>query len=335
MNQLATNSAIPTGDFVGSSWGASPFWTPYAEAIADHYPIQVPLYLTTSVDLVKSPGEIPFVTVVTRPNQYDVLIIGASAWFISVTVATENWTYVNITHEESGIPWATPTRIGYIPLAALAGIGLRGFNFPMPIVRLPEAFFLPAHSKLKLDWTVLNANLVGPPVVITVKLTFVGVQLINNTPGFKAPSRVVMPNGEIIAVGSRLPWFATMPVGEYQSRRIDDFQIDGANQVTQFTMSDDCDVEIHDAFSNASTDVTKRLLAKISDTGEQTFWTPALTASQAIFGNQGDANPGRPFTKPYLLKSRHRLQTILQNAFFDIPLDSSVITYRGVRLCEY
>src|SRR6266540_2016116 len=80
-NTAVRSHGIETGDWVGSAWASSPKWTPYAQAIAAHYPIQVPWYSTHSV----TPSVLTTVptAVVTRPNLYDVLIIGASAFVVS------------------------------------------------------------------------------------------------------------------------------------------------------------------------------------------------------------------------------------------------------------
>src|SRR6266508_556788 len=81
-NETTRLHRIETGDWVGSACRSSPKWTPYAQAIADHYPIQVPWYSTHTVT-PNNVNSIPTV-VVTRPNLYDVLIVGASAAVISV-----------------------------------------------------------------------------------------------------------------------------------------------------------------------------------------------------------------------------------------------------------
>src|SRR5262245_5139154 len=124
MNAETQHRTIETGDFVGAAWGASPYaLTPYAEAIASHYPIQVPWLLSTPITIGgATPGPGPLV-VSTRPQLYDVLIVGMSARAVNVIADTgESFVEViglQITHKETGIPWAAPNTLGFVPLPAI------------------------------------------------------------------------------------------------------------------------------------------------------------------------------------------------------------------------
>lgn len=325
---------IDTGDWVSSAWGFSPEWTPYAQEIADHYPIQVPVYLTFNVSL-PSVTPPPRLVQVTQPQQHPTLIFGASAVVDDIAgesgFVEPNFIYLNVTHQETGIPWGVPNRIGFFPLPAIAGIA-GGAPAQAPevfitsIVKLPEAFFLPAHHRLKLEWTRL-----GQLTVTTLRMTFVGVQLIHPQPGFRAPTKITMPNGNEIAVGSRLPWLATVPIGRFSGGgQVGVFPV--GEQVSQFLPPQDCDVEIHDCFSN---DAGILIQSKLTDMGSHTDWTPNFTPQEAIFGFMRQVNPALPFAKPHLLRRGHRMQIAMVNNNPALIFGGLTATMRGVRLCEY
>jgi hypothetical protein len=326
-----------TVPFINAAWGLTPRFTPYAKAIVDHYGGAWPWYWTTTADLDPANG-ITRLTQVMRPQDHDVLILGASATIAGVGLTGWQFIYLNITHEETGIPWAVPGKIGFFPVGALASraVGLVGAD-PLvsasSILKLPEAFFLPAHNRLKFDWQWIFQT----DIPSTTRLTLIGLQLTSPRNG-EALRRVTMPDGKEINVGDRLPWFATIPLGEYQSNALNDFQIDGQQQVTQFTHPMDCDVEVHDIFCNFTESfaaASNILMIKIADMKSKTFWTPRLTEFRVLFGGEDDVCPARGFTRPYLLKRGHRLQTLIQNNTNATTVDAVSTTYRGVRLCEY
>jgi len=335
-NTAVRSHGIETGDWVGSAWASSPKWTPYAQAIAAHYPIQVPWYSTHSV----TPSVLTTVptAVVTRPNLYDVLIIGASAFVVSAgdpTLSQIGLYGLQVTHQETGIPWAAPNTIGFSPVASFSGINLN----PTPIIKLPEAFFLPAKTRLKIEWVKLTD---ATPSSYTIVFTFVGVQLINYKQDFQAPQWVTMPNGDTIPVGSRLPWFGTIPFGSRNAagRAFGAYSLNQGQQVVQFLPPSDCSVEIHDAYTNVETgstfgDTPILLTMKITDMRAVSDWTPGLTPVTAVFGNETQVYPVLPFTKPHLLRVGHRTAITMQNNSTAVQALSGTITLRGVRLCEY
>src|SRR6266545_618990 len=271
-NETTRLHRIETGDWVGSAWRSSPKWTPYAQAIADHYPIQVPWYSTHTVT-PNNVNSIPTV-VVTRPNLYDVLIVGASAAVISVgdpTFSQIGLFGLQVTHKQTGIPWVAP-----------------------------------------------------------------------NTIGFQAPEWITMPNGNTIPVGSRLPWFGTIPFGTRNAagRVFGAYSLNQGQQVVQFLPPSDCSVEIHDAYTNVETgstfgDSPILLTMKITDMRAVSDWTPGLTPVTAVFGNETQVFPDLPFTKPHLLKVGHRTAITMQNNSTAVQALSGTVTLRGVRLCEY
>lgn len=343
MNGQIGSRRINTGDFVGSAWTASPQWSPYAQAIADHYPIQVPWFQTERVVLSNTPADLSIpVTVVTRPYLYDVLIFGISA-DQDAPIATAGMAYLNITHQETGIPWVAPGQIGYSPLPAFAGMTSIGSNGSpiMNVMKLPEAFFLPKHTQLKLDW--LRSELDVTPDV-TIKLTLVGVQLINHSGGFEAPKRVAIPDGEI-EVGSRIPWFATIPFGARPdtaaSRLFFDYNLNALQQVVQYCPPNDCDVEIHDTYASFLDSTFEfsgslsLLRTKLDTTRVREDWTPQFTPPRAVFGSLIEINPAMPFPKPELLKTGRKLTITAQNNTTGNNMNEGTVTFRGVRQCLY
>lgn len=138
------DTLLNNGDFVGSSWDG-PLWTPYAERIASHYRRIVPWYSSLSSGLSAPPSRN---TVLTRPYQHDVLIFGCSAFVTGGVTDTDGQSiYLQVTHDETGLTWATPNVLNSAPLPAYAGINLRR----TPILRLPDVFFLPKGTTLRLD----------------------------------------------------------------------------------------------------------------------------------------------------------------------------------------
>src|SRR5690348_2075959 len=100
----ATNTAhhcqINTGNFVPPN--NPPAWTPYAQAIADLYRVQVPLFVTVPTTLTGV--ALQQRTVLTQPSQYDALIFGAQ-----IDPGDDNDSgqsvFVNLYNEGDGINW--------------------------------------------------------------------------------------------------------------------------------------------------------------------------------------------------------------------------------------
>jgi hypothetical protein len=347
-NQATKTCRIDTGDFVGSAL-TGPEWTPYAQRIADHYPVQLLWYLTKQQTLVVAdPRNLQApVTQTIRPQLYDVLILGMSALIVGEALLDNgNYIYLQITDLETGIPWVAPNMIGYAPVPAFAGINAdpsTGTFFPMPVLKLPEAYFLPKGTRLKLDWFPIQET-DGDPVNLNVRLTMIGVQLINHAPGFKAPTHVTMPNGDTIPVGSRLPWFGCVPFGQRDiilgQRILQDFSLQDDEQALQFLPPLECNLELHDAYANFLAQTVRpaakvNLKLKLNDMRDNGDWTPEFSPSPAIFGNEEQVYPARPFAKPHLVRKGHRPALVMFNNSGAGALNRGTVTLRGVRLCEY
>jgi hypothetical protein len=344
MNEQIIPRRIDTGDFVGSAWTSSPIWTPYARGIAAHYPIQVPLFLTTPITLSNVPADLNRPRVVlTRPQLYDSLIFGMS-FTQNADINTAGQTYLNITHQETGIPWVAPNTIGFAPLPAFAGyIGLSSVGFPvMFISKLPDAFFLPRGTQLKLEF--LPTRLDVTPAV-NIILNMYGVQLINHAAGSRAPETVTMPNGETIRVGSRLPWFGCVPFGARPNvaglRLFFDYELNPLEQTVAYGPPSDCDVEVHDTYASfldsADEFSTNRSLlrTKVDDTRIREDWTPQFVPVQAVYGSLIQLNPTMPYVKPQILQRDHKILVVAQNNNLEGVVDDGTVTFRGVRRCEY
>jgi len=318
------------GDWIGSQL-KGPEWTPYAQAIAEHYPIQVPWFYTLPSNLTTTPQR---QTVLTRPQQHDVLIFGASAIVRGGFFDEGNYIFLQITHQETGIPWVVPNIVGSVPLPAIAGAVNVAFNPNTTMtLKLPEAFFLPKHNRLKLDW-IAQTDFANTNALIT----FMGIQLI----GRESPKEIKIPNGDTIPIGSRLPWFITLGLGEFlNSTSGVFFALDANVQSAQFTAPQDCDIEIHDCYFNSKyeniTGVnTDNLTLKLTEMGREGNWTPAPAPQTAVFGDERQVNPTLPFTKPFLLRAGHKLSFVDQNNLTPAAsLVQGLLTFRGVRLCQY
>lgn len=347
MNEPLALRRIDTGDFVGNAWNSSPRWTPYGRAIAAHYPIQVPLFQSIPVTLSNVPADLSIAQVIlTRPQQYDVLIWGLSA-SQSPTIQQAGQAYLNITHEETGVPWVVPNQIGYAPLPAFAGMNtVGGFGGPnMPVMRLPEMFFLPKNTRLRLSF--LRSRLdVTPSVNILMNLH--GVQLINHRFGFQTPDKITMVNGEEIPVGSRVPWLACIPYGARPNvaagRAFFDYELIGLQQTVSYTPSSDCDVEICDIYASFLDSTfenfadVRLLRTKLDDTRERNDWTPQFIPVQSIFGSMINLDPCMPYPKPHILRADHKILMTAQNndtGGISNPVNDGTVTFRGVQRCKY
>ena len=321
-----TNTLLNNGDFVGSSW-TGPLWTPYGERIASHYRNIVPWYLTVASGLGAPPSRN---TATTRPYQHDVLIFGCSATVEEETTGNDGqFILLQVTHNETGLTWATPNVVNAAPLPAYAGINLRS----TPVLPLPDVFFLPKHTTLRLDW---SATFFADQAH-DARITFVGVQLIDPFEGH-APRTIMMPDDTTIRVGDRVPWFGTCGIGERDNvsgLQGLGFNLNPLEQRAQFLVSADCDVEIHDLYSNDVGEFDDDdLLVKLVDMGTPTNWNPTKSPIEAVFGGERSVDPGLSFVKPYLLKKNHRI-SILSQDNINADTVNGLLTLRGVRLCEY
>lgn len=308
-------------------WG--PHLTPYARAIMAAYRVCAPSFITVPTNLTGTTRE--EVQVLIDPFENDVLLIGAGiSMGTSFNGDFGQQIFLNVSDLQTGSFWSTPGPIDASPATSFGGSRAN----VMPVLKLPEAFFLPANVQLKHLWKVFSTTATGG------SLTWMAIQLIDPIGG-KAPYSVQMPDGSNVKVGSRVPWFSTIGLGtEISVLGSPNYALAGNDaQCVQYLPSQDCDVEITDIACNFFTqsDVSsmpENIRIAIADRKQPRFWTPTNTPSTAVFGDFSKVYPAMPFTKPYTLKRGHRLELIIQNKN-EAVINNAYATVRGVKLCDY
>jgi len=313
-----------------SAYGG-PKISPYAQAIADRYDVVIPDWLTVPFHLTGSTAERRYV--VEPPNQYDRLLIAAHInGFGTSNGDSGQQVYLNVSDDKSKAPWVTPSPIGWAPLTSFGGVDLNA----MPLLKLPEAFFLPRHTSLQHDiYNLTNSGATGGSI------TWIGLQLINIDKR-PAPDSVTLPNGAQIPVGAREPIWMPIPLGrEVYVAGVFTYLVDAGASYTHYTPPLDCDCEIHDIagsdiFTTGGTGLDpNNVLIKVMDMGDRKMWRPDKAPSVAVAGDFTQIYPALPFTKPYILRKGHRLQISIQNNNTSTGFDNMFLTIRGVRLCAY
>lgn len=316
---------ISTGDQVGKLMNGP--WTPYAQAIADHYAIQIPLYVTVPTELTGV--VLQRRTVMSWDMQYDSLIFSA---LINPGDDTDNGkrVFLQVSDSRMGIYWSSPTTINASPMTAYGGAGAQ----PTPIIRLPEAFFLPAGTRLQHDWSQPTGGSVTGGWI-----TWVGVQLINPYQR-RTPKTVRMPSGQEIQVGSRIPWLATIGIGtrSFTAGEIT-FTWAANSSFVYYTPPVECGLEIHDlhctTFDTGGSDLTpNEQQVNITLARDRNMWTPDPSPFTAVFGDRAQVFPAAPLPKPLLLAENERLEMRVFNNQSSLGIADGMIVVRGVQLCK-
>ncbi len=320
-----------SGLFIGH-WGG-PKISPYAQAIVDLYDIVVPYYLTVPFHLTGAHLERRYV--VAPPYQYDSLLLGAAIngfGTVGSIPDSEQRTFMSVSDNRSKMPWVTPSPIAWAPMTSFGGLDIQ----PMPILKMPEAYFLPRNVSLVHDIYNLTDE-----QSTNGTITWVGLQLTNhcNKP---APDCVALANGKTLKIGSRQPLWMPLPMGResYVAGKTTYTAVAGGNYI-QYTEPLDCDAEIHgivsaNLFSFGDTTLDPDAVRiKVTDMGTREMWKPTKAPATAVVGNFTQALPSLPFNKPYILKKGHRLQVSMQNNMPSTGLVNVFLTIRGVKLCEY
>lgn len=320
-------SMLNSGNVIGHYGG--PVWTPYAQAIASHYSHIIPWFDTVPTNLSGVVRERQIV--IHDGYEHDLLLFGAH-----INIGTDangdngQQVFLQVNDLETGITWTAPSPLDCSPATAYGGSRRQ----TMPILKLPEAFFLPANVQLRHEWRSLGAIATGGT------LTWVGVQLINPKAG-KRPKFVTMPDGKSIPVGSRLPWFSTTGLGDEIIILGSPFYVLGADSQSfrEYYPPNDCDVEIHDIHANWFTQAgvdqdPKDVLFSLTDTGDRRMWSADKSPAPSVMGDVAKAYPALPLTKPYMLKQNRQLQLIVQNKNA-AAINNAFVTIRGVRLCNF
>lgn len=302
-------------------------WTPYAQAIADHYQTIVPLFITVPTGLTAA-GQRSYQT--TAPLLHDSLIFGAINLIGATADASDNGqqTFLSVGDRQSGLYWVAAGFPDAAPATAFGGVA----GQPTQFLALPEAYFLSAGSELTHLWQSFTAATNGGTI------TWVGVQLIN--PPQIAPPKCIELDGCSIQVGGRLPWLDVIGLGlQAASAGIPTFSLVNNVQFVGYTAPADCDIEITDIAANffaqngVSTSPDSIRIA-LSDEGDRRFWQLNYAPSPAVAGSYTQGWPALPLSQPYLLKRGRRLQIDLFNRS-GADLDEGYLVIRGVKRCGY
>ena len=263
------------------------------------------------------------------------LLLGAAAnGFGTVGSVTDSIqrTFLSVFDNRTRNPWVSPSPIAWAPVTAFAGLDLN----PMPILKMPEAYFLPRNVELVHD--IFNFT---DEQSTNGTITWYGLQLTNAC-GKAAPECVTLANGKTVRVGQRQPLWMPLPMGResYVAGKTTYNAQAGSNYI-QYTEPLDCDAEIHgivsaNLFSFGDTPLDPDAVRiKVTDMGDREMWKPTKAPATAVVGDFTQAYPSLPFNKPYILKKGHRLQVSMQNNIPSTALTNVFLTVRGVRLCEY
>lgn len=332
-------------------------WTPYATAIAKCYRSVVPFFMNIDTTLTDQTYERK--TVAVPAHQYDRLFFAAhvKACVTSevegedvitedsedveteddVQVITEaggdmaancggQQVFLQVADDALGQKWATLSPIDAAPLSAFGGSS----EHVMPLIRLPEAFFLPKGVDLRFDFKTFNNSIDGG------MLTWVGVRLADG----ETPSFVDVPKLGKVKVGSRIPWFAVIGMGREQ--QIADnaiFLFNSGRRCLGYTQPAECDVEIHDIHGQFSMQVEDLggdpdlIQFALSDTGQRKLWTKSFTPSRAFLGDTTKAFPVMPLPVPYLLKAGRQLELTMLNNSSGVGVSDGFVVIRGVMRC--
>ena len=220
---------LNTGNYI-NYWG--PQLTPYARAIMSAYRIALPVFITVPTNLTGTVRE--EIQVLTDPFEYDVLIVAANINMGTTANGDDGQLiFLNIGDLQTGSMWSTPGPIDASPATSFGGS--RGSA--MPVLKLPEAFFLPAGVQLKHIWKMFSTTATGGTI------TWLAIQLVDPIGG-KRPHSVQMPDGSNVKVGSRVPWFSTFALGsEINILGSPNYAMAADDaQYVQYCPSQDCDV---------------------------------------------------------------------------------------------
>lgn len=325
MNSVCYCPGLDSGNF-NIGYGG-PKWSPYAQAIADQYEVIVPSYQTVQLDLAGTALERK--TVLSDRAQFDQLIFGAHISDFSLDNGSSGQqVFMNVDDLKSSRSWVTPTPVGNAPLSSFGGIGISD----MPILELPEAFFLPSNTRMRhAIFNLTNSLATGGAI------TWIGAQLLRPKNG-RAPSQVTLSNGKVVNVGWRAPLFASVGLGrETYSAGDTTFVMTAGSRYLHYTPPINCDCEIHDVHINRSAEdgTNELLVTRLIDVGDRSMWSPNNAPINSVMGEFTKIYPAAPFPKPYILKKGHRLQISVQNNNAAMTINDAFCVIRGVRLCEY
>lgn len=306
--------------------------TDYARAILELYDLPfLPLHLNQNTGLTGVALELR--TTQTQMYEHDALILGATCLMGNADAGDQGQQILlNITHDQSGITWNSANPLDKAPVTAYAAVPAQG----LPIIPLPEAFFLPAHSRMVHSWRNAFA---GFGAVTGGAIHWVGLLLPR--PKFKERPKTICVEGQQIRIGSRVPWFSTIGLGtETVNSGVPSFAWIEGSRYVGYTQPFFRDVEIHSINANffqlagVSQDPVN-LQFRIADFGAAPMWMPKQTNIVELAGDFTKAWPTLPLTEPYLLRAGHQLEIAYQNQrTTTIPIPQAMLSVIGVQLCN-
>lgn len=293
--------------------------TPYAQRIAEKYERVFPWYSTVDTTLTNVAREYKIVT--STPLNYDVLILGAHTQ-IDDGDNGQN-VLLQVSDLQDNYLWTVPNSILGSPATAYGGVKSNA----MPVLQLPEAFFLPKGVELKHEWKTYGLATGGT-------ITWIGLALLDQKPDHD-PVWIDMPDGSKIRIGDRRPWLNTLGIGEEISVLGNPAYVMGArNQYNLFSDSVAERVTITDLVSNFNiqNDVTtnpENILITFADKGQPHTWSARRAPSVSFLGDPATAYPALPLPIPYSLAPGNRVQISVLNRNSS-AINNAYITLRGV-----
>lgn len=295
-------------------------FSPYALAIAQKYERVYPWFSTVDTSLTNVSREHKVVT--STPLAYDVLIMGAHTQMTSGDNGQN--VLLQVSDLRGNYLWTVPNSILGSPASAYGGVN----SNPMPLLQLPEAFFLPRNVELKHEWKTYGLASGG-------SITWLGVALFDRKPDHD-PEWITMPSGEHIRIGDRLPWLNTIGLGEEISvLGAPAYVLGASNQFVGFSDSVNHRVSIYDLVSNFNvqsgvTTDPEDILISFADKGFAQTWTPRRAPSTGFLGSPDSAWPAMQLPVPYELAPGNRVQiSVLSRK--SVSITNAYITLRGVQ----
>ena len=297
--------------------------TPYAQGIVSQYATALPWFCTVPTNLTNVTREHQVVTI--TPVEDDVLIIGAHCQIDDGDNGQNVLLQVN--DLKNGIFWSAPNAIFGTPATAYAGSKSNRISQ----VQLPEAYFLKAGTALRHQWKTYGLATGGT-------LTWIGLRLQNPIDGNSA-EWAILPSGERVKVGSRLPWFCTVGLGEEISVLGSPAYVLGAsNLFCGKTAVQDCDIELTGLSANffVQSDATTTpadILISLTDSGNSRSWQTSKAPSTSMLGSP-QTWPVLPLYQPYKLRAGHSMKLAVHSNK-SLAINNAYVTFHGVRLCEF
>lgn len=297
-----------------------PYLSPYAIEICKKYKRVYPWFLTVPTTLTNVARE--FKQVVTNPLNYDCLICGAHSQ-ISDGDNGQN-VLLQVSDLQTGYLWSVPNAILGSPSNAYGGVR----SNVMPYLQLPEAFFLPGNVALKHEWKTYGLATGGT-------LTWFGVALMEKRTDVE-PDYVTLPDGNIIKIGTRLPWLNTIGLGEEISIIGNPAYVYGARSLfTGFSDSVDRRVTLTDMVANffvqggLSTN-PENFKIGFAVKGQAETWSPEKIPVTQFLGDPQTGFPALPLPVPCELLPGDRVQLALLNRN-TVAINNAYITMRGIQ----